>query len=132
MARVSKAEVQTANSAVLMLHLCQHWESKYPVQCGVTDGRIELPQARCLLKAGSHALAVRLELAAGADQSRLETIIEENLKRFGYREQLIFPWTRHEEVVLVHEESLSQIAVEPPDAVPPAPALRKARCDEVR
>lgn len=96
MSRVSKAEVMTTNGAVLMRHLCQHWGHKFPVECGVSTGRIELPQAVCALIAGPDALQVRAELADGADQTRMETVVEEHLKRFGFREELIFAWTREE------------------------------------
>ena len=96
MPRVSRAEVKTANGAVLMRHLCQHWGHKFPVECGVSNGRIELPQAICVLRAGPEALEVQVELADGADQSRMETVVEEHLKRFGYRENLLFGWTQEE------------------------------------
>jgi hypothetical protein len=96
MPRVSKAEVKTANGAVLMRHLCQHWGHKFPVECGVSNGRIELPQAVCVLKAEPDALEVCVELAASADQARLEMVVEEHLKRFGFREELVFAWTREE------------------------------------
>jgi hypothetical protein len=96
MPRISRAEVSTANGAVLMRHLCQHWGHKFPVECGPTAGRIELPQAECVLTAGADRLDVRVELADGADRARLETVVEEHLKRFGFREQLVFAWTREE------------------------------------
>ncbi len=94
MPNVSKATVKTANGGVLMRHLCQHWGHKFPVQCGVSHGRIELPQAVCVLKAEPDALEVRVELAEGADQARMEKVVEEHLKRFGFREELVFAWMR--------------------------------------
>ena len=96
MPRVSKAEVKTINGAVLMRHLCQHWGHKFPVDCGVSNGRIELPQAVCVLKAEPNRLEVRVELADAADPARMETVVEEHLRRFGFREQLVFAWTREE------------------------------------
>jgi hypothetical protein len=92
----SRAEVNTANGAALMRNLCNHWGHKFPVECAEKDGRIELPQAVCRLAAAPKSLAVRLELAEGADQSRLEAVVEEHLKRFGFREELVFAWTREE------------------------------------
>jgi hypothetical protein len=96
MSMVSIAEVKTTNGAVLMRHLCQHWGHKFRVECGVSSGRIELPQAVCVLKAAPDALEVRVELADGADQARIETVVEEHLKRFGFREELVFAWNREE------------------------------------
>jgi hypothetical protein len=94
MPKISRAEVKTANGAVLMRHLCQHWGHKFPVECGVSTGRIELPQAVCVLKAEANFLDVRVQLAEEADQPRMETVVEEHLKRFGFREELVFAWTR--------------------------------------
>jgi len=96
MSSVSTAVVKTANGDVLMRHLCQHWGHKFPVECGVSNGRIELPQAVCILKSEPDLLKIRVELADGADQLRIETVVEEHLKRFGFREELVFAWTREE------------------------------------
>ena len=96
MARISLANVNTANGAALMRRLCQHWGHKFPVECGVSTGRIELPQAICVLKAEPDVLEVQVNLTDEADQAHLESVVEEHLKRFGFREELVFAWTREE------------------------------------
>jgi hypothetical protein len=39
-------------------------------------------------------LAVSVEIHEGADQERIEKVVEEHLQRFGFRETLVFRWTR--------------------------------------
>jgi uncharacterized protein len=92
--RTSKAEVATANAVNYRNQLCRHWAHRFPVEFNEEEGTIELPQARCVLKAGPAALAVTVEVQEGADQDRTEKVVEEHLQRFGFRETLVFEWTR--------------------------------------
>ena len=92
--KISSAEVKTANAASYMKQICRHWGHKFPVEFDDAAGRIELPQARCVLTATAEELAVRLEMTEEADQSRMEKVVEEHLQRFGFREELVFVWVR--------------------------------------
>ena len=60
--KVSTAEVKTASAVSYMKQLCRHWGHKFVVQFYVRQGRIELPQAMCLLRASAEALGLRLEM----------------------------------------------------------------------
>ncbi len=90
--KVSTAEVPTGNAASLMRKLCAHWSHKLPVTVEGDHGRIELPAAMCDLQASETTLTVRLKFKEGADEAHMRTVVEEHLQRFGFREELLFPW----------------------------------------
>jgi hypothetical protein len=91
---ISKADVSTANAVSYMKQLCRHWAHRFPVEFNDERGTIELPEARCVLVASPEMLAVSVEIHEGADQERIEKVVEEHLQRFGFRETLVFRWTR--------------------------------------
>lgn len=95
--RVSTAEVATENAASYMRKLCAHWSHKFAVTVEGDHGSIELPAARCDLRASSALLTVRLELKEDADEARMRRVVEEHLQRFGFREELVFLWNSNAE-----------------------------------
>jgi hypothetical protein len=90
--RVSTAEVTTENAASYMQKLCAHWSHKFAVTVDGHHGTIELPTAKCDLRASETMLTVRLELQEDADEARMQKVVEEHLQRFGFREELVFVW----------------------------------------
>ena len=92
--KVSTADVVTTHAVSYMKQLCRHWAHKFPVTFDEESGRIELNQTLCLLNPSPDLLKVRLELEDDADQDRMERVVAEHLQRFGFREELVFPWTR--------------------------------------
>lgn len=92
--RLSEAVVSTDKGASYMKQLCRHWDHKFPADFDDAQGRIEMPTMLCLLAATPEALAVRLELADGADQARMEEVVREHVQRFAFRKQLAFDWKR--------------------------------------
>jgi len=91
--KISQADVKTANAVSYMKQLCRHWGHKFAVEFDDLQGRIELPQAVCVLTASDVELGVRLEMQDEADEGRMEKVVEEHLQRFGFREELVFVWT---------------------------------------
>jgi len=94
--RVSTADVSTEKAGSYLRNLCQHWSHRFSVTVeGDRDsesGTIDLPQARCRLRAAAKALNVRLEFIELADEARVRDVVEDHLRRFGFREELVFPW----------------------------------------
>jgi len=91
--RVSTAEVVTENAASYMRKLCAHWSHKFAVTVEGDHGTIELPGAKCDMRASPAALTVRLELKEeDADEPRMRKVLEEHLQRFGFQEELVFVW----------------------------------------
>jgi hypothetical protein len=89
---VSIAQVSTENASSYLRKLCQHWSHKFPVSFDAQHGMIDLTVGKCILDAEEYALKVRLELAAEADKTQLQRAVEEHIKRFAFRETLVFDW----------------------------------------
>ena len=78
-----------------MRKLGQHWSHRYPVAFEPADTcTIRLPHAVCVLHATGDALEVEVTTDPAEDQARIEGVVEEHVKRFGFREELVFPWER--------------------------------------
>jgi hypothetical protein len=92
--RISTAKVVTENGTSYMKQLCRHWAHKFPVEFNDERGTIDLPTARCTLEPGTAELLVTVIMTAEADQDRMEQVVAEHLQRFGFRETLVFDWTR--------------------------------------
>jgi hypothetical protein len=78
-----------------MRKLGQHWSHRFPVAFEGEDRcRIEMPNATCELHAHPDHLDVRVTSEKAEDQDRLQSVVEEHVKRFAFREQLQFDWNR--------------------------------------
>jgi hypothetical protein len=89
---VSTAKVSTENASSYLRKLCQHWSHKFLVSFDAQHGTIDLAVGRCILDAEENALKVRLELAAEGDKVQMQKVVEEHIKRFAFRESLVFDW----------------------------------------
>jgi hypothetical protein len=89
---VSIAKVSTENASSYLRKLCQHWSHKFLVSFDDQHGTIDLAVGKCILDAGENALNVRLELAAEGNEAQLQKVVEEHIKRFAFRESLVFDW----------------------------------------
>ncbi len=89
---VSIAKVSTENASSYLRKLCQHWSHKFLVSFDAQHGTIDLAVGKCILDAEENALKVRLELAAEGDVTQLQRVVEEHIKRFAFRETLVFDW----------------------------------------
>ena len=82
----------TENGVKYMKQLCRHWGHKFTVEFDETHGRIELPQTVCTLDVLPAALKVSLDVTGDGDLKRMETVVEEHVKRFAFNEDLMFSW----------------------------------------
>ncbi len=89
---ISIARVSTENASSYLRKLCQHWSHKFLVSFDAQHGTIDLAVGTCILDAEENALKVRLELAAARDETQLQRVVEEHIKRFAFRETLVFDW----------------------------------------
>jgi hypothetical protein len=89
---VSIARVSTENASSYLRKLCQHWSHKFLVSFDAQHGTIDLAVGKCILDAEENALKVRLELVAEGNEARLQQVVEEHIKRFAFRETLVFDW----------------------------------------
>lgn len=88
------AHVTTPNASSYLRMLCQHWSHRFPVEYTPERGVIQMPQATCVLEASPEALTIRLHLQESADEARVRQVVEEHIRRFAFREELIFAWTQ--------------------------------------
>jgi hypothetical protein len=80
-----------------MRKLGQHWSHRFTVTFNEKNScMIELPNGTCELSAGSEQLEIRLAINPEGDQSRFEQVVEEHLRRFAFKEDLVFAWVRRE------------------------------------
>jgi uncharacterized protein len=91
---ISEARVATAHAQRYMTQLCKHWGHKFPVSYDAHHGAIELPAGGCTMEADAETLAVRVEAAEDTNLPRLEQVVEDHIKRFAFREELTFVWSR--------------------------------------
>lgn len=89
----SDARVETVNGSKYLQQLCKHWSHKFPVENDALHGRIDLGDGRvCTLEAAADALNVSAAAPDADLLTRLEQVVAEHVKRFAFREDLVFDW----------------------------------------
>ena len=88
----SSARVPTASASRYLQQLCKHWSHKFTVDLTPEHGRIDLPAGPCTLDAEPDALRVALSVAEADKLPRLKEVVEEHIRRFAFRETLVFDW----------------------------------------
>lgn len=87
------ARVETPNASKYLQQLCKHWAHKFPVDNDAERGRIDLGEGRlCIMTAEPAVLVVEATAGDGDALPRLQTVIADHLKRFAFREDLVFDW----------------------------------------
>ena len=89
----SRATIQTTSASRYLQQLCKHWSHKFTVEFSPEHGRIDLPAGPCTLDAEPGALHVALSVAEADKLPRLKEVVEEHIKRFAFRETLMFDWS---------------------------------------
>jgi len=88
---VAVTRVPTPNASRYLQQLCKHWSHKYPVKFTSQNGRIEMSAAVLILDADPEGLGLRLT-AEAENIERMEGVVADHLKRFAFREELLFDW----------------------------------------
>jgi len=88
---VAVTRVPTAHASRYLQQLCKHWSHKFPVEFTPDNGRIEMSAGVLILDADAESLG--LQLTAEPDNlERMEGVVADHLKRFAFREELVFDW----------------------------------------
>ena len=90
----SRADVATEHASRYLQQLCKHWAHKFPVTFDPKHGEIELTIGRTVMDADATALHIALTAGDAAQMEQLERVVEDHIKRFAFREELIFSWQR--------------------------------------
>lgn len=86
------AAVPTSTAERYLTQLCKHFAHKIPVAYSTTAGVAEFPGGACRLNAAEGVLTLRCEAADRSALERIKAIVEDHLKRFGWRDSLTVTW----------------------------------------
>jgi hypothetical protein len=90
----STADVATESASKYLQQLCKHWSHKMVTEFDPAKGRVDFPSgAQLFLEADEMALHLQLE-APDDSIERMESVVADHLKRFAFREELIFDWAK--------------------------------------
>ena len=90
----STADVATEHGSKYLQQLCKHWSHKMTTEFDPGRGRVDFPSgAQLFLEAGSGRLHLKLE-APDDSLARMEGVVADHLKRFAFREELVFDWAK--------------------------------------
>ena len=90
----SRAAVATQQASKYLQQLCKHWAHRFPVEFDPDHGTIELSHGKTIMDADAAALHVLVETPDAEALERLETVVADHIKRFAFREELVFDWKR--------------------------------------
>ncbi|MDT0684323.1 DUF2218 domain-containing protein [Roseicyclus sp. F158] len=91
----STANVATEHASRYLQQLAKHWSHRFEVAFDPTEARIDFGEgANVHLAAAADVLTVSIEKDGTRDIETLETVVADHLKRFAFREELQFDWTR--------------------------------------
>lgn len=90
----STADVPTEQASKYLQQLCKHWSHKMVTEFDPARGRVDFPSgAQLFLIAEPVKLSLRLEAPEDA-LDRMEAVVADHLKRFAFREELAFDWSK--------------------------------------
>lgn len=92
------AAVATEHASRYLQQLCKHWSHKFSVEFDPAQGAIDFGQGQSVaLSATPASLTVTVTDANGDSAvDDLERVVEDHIKRFAFRETLVFDWSRLE------------------------------------
>jgi len=90
----SRTDVATGQASKYLQQLCKHWAHKFPVAFDPAHGTIELSLGRTVMDADAAALHIAVTAQDAEALERLEMVVADHIKRFAFREELVFDWKR--------------------------------------
>jgi len=91
---LSTADVATESASKYLQQLCKHWSHKMVTEFDPARGRVDFPSgAQLFLEADASALHLKLEASEDSIE-RMEGVVADHLKRFAFREELVFDWKK--------------------------------------
>ena len=90
----STADVTTEHASKYLQQLCKHWSHKMVTEFDPARGRVDFPSgAQLILEADGSGLHLKLDAPEDA-LMRMEGVVADHLKRFAFREELVFDWAK--------------------------------------
>lgn len=87
-----RGEVKTDYGIRYLKQLCKHWGHRFPVDSGADYGEITLPLGPCRLQTSDDGLVIVVKSGEADDVVKLQQLVEDHLRRFAFREDLVFDW----------------------------------------
>jgi uncharacterized protein len=88
----SQARVETPNASRYLIQLCKHFAHKIPVEYDTRAGRAEFPFGLCTMEAYDGQLFIRCEGEDEACLGRVQSVLQEHLEGFAFREKPTISW----------------------------------------
>lgn len=90
----STADVATEHASKYLQQLCKHWSHKMVTEFDPEKGRVDFPSgAQLFLEAHGSRLNLKLDVPEDS-LARMEAVVADHLKRFAFREELVFDWAK--------------------------------------
>ena len=90
----STADVATESASKYLQQLCKHWSHKMVTEFDPAKGRVDFPSgAQLFLEADAASLHLKLDAPEDSIE-RMQDVVADHLKRFAFREELIFDWAK--------------------------------------
>ena len=93
---IATTVVTTDNGSRYLQQLCKHWSHKFQVSFDPTHGTVEMPGVTLTLDAEPASLALVLTVADEADLTRMCGVVADHIRRFAFREELVFDWAEQQ------------------------------------
>jgi uncharacterized protein len=91
----STAKIETVHAGKYLVQLAKHWSHRFPdLTWNETRADIPFPTGQCVITSNENILAIALTVPDEETASRMESVVEEHLKRFSFRESLEIIWQR--------------------------------------
>lgn len=90
----TRAAVPTEHASRYLQQLCKHWSHKFAVTFDPRVGTIEMPSAVVSMTADDDQLVITVAADDPATLDRMEGVVADHVRRFAFREELAFEWTR--------------------------------------
>lgn len=90
---MAHARVATAAAERYLTQLCKHFAHKIPVHHGAASAVAEFARGTCRMQAADGVLTLYCEAEDHAALAQVAAIVEDHLRRFGWREALTIGWS---------------------------------------
>lgn len=92
------AVVSTEHASRYLQQLCKHWGHKFSVTSDPVQGTIDFGRGQFVeLSASPTSLTITVLDANDASAlDELERVVEDHIKRFAFRETLVFEWSKQQ------------------------------------
>jgi hypothetical protein len=90
----SEARVETVRASRYLAQLCKHFAHKVEVTWDAETGDVMFPMGWCHLSASATHLTIECRAEQQEALERVQSIVDDHVVRFGWRERLTVDWSK--------------------------------------